>query len=94
MSSDNVMPAPAPTPAPPPAPTGLVSNPSSIYADLIKNVGDELTDEVLKVLTSQCLSLLQSVRRVETLCLTSYNNATAGLAMIQSSQNPGIPGIP
>jgi hypothetical protein len=73
----------APAPAPVVSPS---STPSTIYADLIRNVGDSLTDECLKVITGECLNLLQSVRKIETLCLTSYNNATSGAAMLAASQ--------
>jgi hypothetical protein len=62
------------------------SNPSKVYSDMIRTVGDNLTDECLKVITTECLSLLQSVRKLETLCLSSYNDATAGAAIIAAGE--------
>jgi hypothetical protein len=63
----------------------VLSTPTKVYDDLIRNVGDNLTDDCLKVITAECLSLLQSVRKIETLCLSSYNTATAGAAMIAAN---------
>jgi hypothetical protein len=69
-------------------PTTLTTpnSPSKVYSDLIRNVGDELTDNCLKVITAECLSLLQSVRKLETLCLSSYNDATAGAAILAAGE--------
>jgi hypothetical protein len=64
-----------------------LSTPTTVYADLIRNVGDSLTDECLKVITTECLSLLQSVRRIETLCLNSYNDATAGASLLAAGSS-------
>jgi hypothetical protein len=69
------------------------NSPTSVYHDLIRSVGDTLTDEVLKLISNECLSLLTTVRQVETKCLQSYNDATAAAAVLAAGNTQTQPPI-
>jgi hypothetical protein len=70
--------------------TDPLSAPLNVRTELLKQVGDHMTDQCLAEIASQCLSLLQSVRRIQTICLTSYDDATASTAMLATTQTPAL----